>query len=198
MLKFFYSSRGSHYFLHAYASENITARLLTTRDGLPNNTVRNIMQDRKGFIWLSTLDGIARYDGYKFINYHRDPSQPVTLTDQSVRSAFEDANGFIWICGANDHIDCLDPRTGAFIDLSDNGVGNLFRYVRQVGDDVWLWGEYGAMKVSYTDGEFVKTRFGKKAGNLPSDRVNHLGIDHKGRYGLAQIMPFSLYATANR
>ncbi len=181
MLKFFLLLTGAVItFLHAYASENITARLLTTRDGLPNNTVRNIMQDRKGFIWLSTLDGIARYDGYKFINYHRDPSQPVTLTDQSVRSAFEDANGFIWICGANDHIDCLDPRTGAFIDLSDNGVGNLFRYVRQVGDDVWLWGEYGAMKVSYTDGEFVKTRFGKKAGNLPSDRVNHLGIDHKG------------------
>lgn len=167
-----------------YADENITARLLTTRDGLPNNTVRDIMQDRKGYIWLSTLDGIARYDGYNFVKFRRDPSQPITLTDQSVRSAFEDKNGFIWIHGANDHVSCLDPRRGAFVDYTGKGMHGDYRYTRELDDCMWLWGEKGALQVRYEDGDFSATAFSKDAGNLPSNTVDNFGIDHQGNVWL--------------
>jgi len=172
-------------FIGCFASENIESRLLTTRDGLPNNTVRHIMQDSKGYIWLCTLDGITRYDGYKFINYHRDPSRAITLTDQSVRSSFEDKDGFIWIHGANDHISCLDPQKGIFVDFTGTGNSGDYRYAREHNGSVWLWGENGALRVTCNNGKFSATPFSKDAGNMPSNNINHFGIDHNGEVWLS-------------
>lgn len=165
------------------ASVNIQGQLLTTHEGLPNNTVRHIMQDKEGYLWFSTLDGIARYDGYNFITYRRDAASPLTLTDQSVRSTYEDSNKFIWINGANDHVNCLDPKTGRFIDFT-GGQPAEYRYLREIGGVMWLWGEKGALSVTYTDGKLTTTPYGKKVGNLPSDNIVHLGVDHEGHVWL--------------
>ena len=47
----------------AWAQSRQTLRRLTTEDGLPSNTVRNIVQDRQGFIWFGTDGGLCRFDG---------------------------------------------------------------------------------------------------------------------------------------
>src|SRR5262245_763910 len=51
--------------LHALAA--LRFRHLTTDDGLPNNRVEAILQDSRGFMWFGTIDGLARYDGYRFV-----------------------------------------------------------------------------------------------------------------------------------
>jgi ligand-binding sensor domain-containing protein len=50
--------------LQGYASVKVHVQYLTTADGLSNNSVRYIHQDSKGFIWMSSLNGLNRYDGY--------------------------------------------------------------------------------------------------------------------------------------
>lgn len=45
-------------------------QLYTTEDGLPQNYVSSIVQDRDGFIWVATLDGLARFDGKNFIEFN--------------------------------------------------------------------------------------------------------------------------------
>ncbi len=171
--------------LEAAIRQDIRTELLTTQEGLPNNTVRHIMQGRKGYLWFSTLDGISRYDGYTFINFRRDPSLPVTLTDQGVRNISEDRNGLLWILGTNDHISCFDAKRCVFVDFTGRGDLDKYRYVREVGNHVWLWGSNGALRVGYDGTNFSPTRFGRNAGNLCSDNTSHLGVDHKGRVWLS-------------
>ena len=43
----------------------------TTVDGLPQNTVYSILQTRDGYIWFTTLDGLVRFDGVRFLIYNR-------------------------------------------------------------------------------------------------------------------------------
>ena len=66
----------------AWAQGRQTLRRLTTEDGLPSNTVRNIVQDRQGFIWLGTDKGLCRYDGVQ-VRVFRIPENGI---DQFVMS----------------------------------------------------------------------------------------------------------------
>lgn len=49
--------------------EKMPLKHLTTNDGLPQNTINKIIQDRKGFFWIGTNGGLARFDGYEFVNF---------------------------------------------------------------------------------------------------------------------------------
>ena len=49
---------------------------LTTNDGLSQGYVVDILQDRRGFMWFATRDGLNRYDGYTFVVYKHDPRRP--------------------------------------------------------------------------------------------------------------------------
>ena len=53
-------------FLNDFVSRN-----WTTADGLPGMTITAIMQDKKGYIYIGTYDGLVRFDGVEFINYSR-------------------------------------------------------------------------------------------------------------------------------
>lgn len=44
-------------------------RTIDVKDGLADNFVRDIMTDSKGYVWLSTINGVSRYDGYRFMNF---------------------------------------------------------------------------------------------------------------------------------
>ena len=54
-----------HFFPLAQANE-YTFKHITSANGLPQNYVRSVIQDSRGFMWFTTFDGIVRYDGYSF------------------------------------------------------------------------------------------------------------------------------------
>lgn len=55
--------------LDTYAAIELRSTRMRTSDGLPNNSVRYIYQDSKGFLWLATLNGLSRYDGNSFLTF---------------------------------------------------------------------------------------------------------------------------------
>lgn len=88
---------------------------LTTADGLANNTVRHIMQDSRGRIWMCTSNGVSLYDGTGFTNFHplRDKSK-ISLNDQRTKQAHE-VDGLLWIQTTKD-FSCYDLNKDCFID----------------------------------------------------------------------------------
>lgn len=79
--------------LSAQNSPKWYAKNLTTEDGLPSSTVYHVYQDSKGFIWISTDKGVAKYNGYDFECFSNEDG----LTDNDVFTAMEDPNtGYIW------------------------------------------------------------------------------------------------------
>ena len=70
---------------------------LSLEQGLSQSTVMDVRQDRTGYIWLATEDGLNRYDGVSFKAYTYDPAEPASLPSSFVWAVAEDAAGNMWV-----------------------------------------------------------------------------------------------------
>ncbi|AQG78361.1 hybrid sensor histidine kinase/response regulator [Spirosoma montaniterrae] len=84
---------------------------LTVRNGLPQGFIKSLIQDRRGFVWLATRDGLCRYDGVRFRIYNYDARQPRSLSFSSIYEIREDPKGRLWLRTENNNIDRFDPVT---------------------------------------------------------------------------------------
>jgi ligand-binding sensor domain-containing protein/two-component sensor histidine kinase len=75
----------------------------TVEEGLVANPVRRIYQDSKGFIWIATMEGLSKYDGYKFTNYNTANG----LSHNMVNDVYESADGKLYVAENNGTIDIL-------------------------------------------------------------------------------------------
>ena len=81
--------------------------------GLSNNSVRCILQDRQGFIWIGTYDGLNRYDGSEFKVFRNRPDDSTSLPHNYIYSIHEDGRQQFWV-GTGQGIAQLDRTTGIF------------------------------------------------------------------------------------
>ena len=66
-------------------------------DGLPSSSVNAIAQDSRGYLWLATDDGLARYDGVGFRVWRHDPADPGSLPGNLVQALHVDAQDRVWV-----------------------------------------------------------------------------------------------------
>src|SRR4051812_1706960 len=81
--------------------------------GLQSNVINAMLQDKKGYMWFGTADGLCRYDGYTFKTFRRIKGDSNSLPENNVLKLAEDNDGKIWI-GMLDNISSYDPATGIF------------------------------------------------------------------------------------
>src|SRR5262245_1157212 len=67
----------------------------TAESGLPQNTVRDISQTRDGYLWVATMDGLARFDGVRFTVFNKANSPG--LSSNRILALYEDHQGDLWI-----------------------------------------------------------------------------------------------------
>ncbi len=81
-------------FLNSYGKVNYHFQHYTIEDGLPQNTVHDIIKDSDGWVWFATGNGLARFDGYRFDVYHKPdlPSNLVNAVVESKRQLYLDRN----------------------------------------------------------------------------------------------------------
>lgn len=82
--------------------------------GFYSRMVRCFLKDEKGFVWIGTSDGLYRYDGYTFRNYHKQANDTSSLPDNNVIQLSAGKDGRIWIGMAKGGVSCFDPATGKF------------------------------------------------------------------------------------
>ncbi len=89
--------------------EPIRFKHISIEDGLPQSAVYCIHQDKKGFMWFGTQEGLVRYDGYNFKVYNPIPGDPTSLSDMYVNAFYEDKEGILWI-GTRNGFNRFDPK----------------------------------------------------------------------------------------
>ena len=92
-------------------------QLLTTDQGLSNNSITYIYKDSRGFIWIGTTDGLNRYDGNSFIVYRHNPLNQNSISDNFISSIIEDYEGNIWIGTQGGGLNRYDPYEEKFMAL---------------------------------------------------------------------------------
>lgn len=84
----------------------------SSRDGLPDNRVRSLFQDSRGYLWVGTMNGVARYDGYSFKKYyHRNNTS--SISGNWTFAICEDSNQNIWI-GTLNGLNFFDTKKEKF------------------------------------------------------------------------------------
>lgn len=98
----------------AAAAGRLHARMLSIADGLPHPTVYGIARDPFGFLWLGTLEGLARYDGHRFVVYRPDPTNPNAPASGQIDTLYTDRAGMLWVGTLASGLNRYDPRDEQF------------------------------------------------------------------------------------
>src|SRR6185437_9049491 len=113
-----------------------------TENNLPSSTVTSIEQTRDGYLWVGTYNGLARFDGARFVTY--DPVNHPALSQNRIQGLYLDANGTLWIAtfrgGLTSYRDGEFRREWPDQTLFDqhtilvHSTTNLVTFVTQAGD----------------------------------------------------------------
>jgi ligand-binding sensor domain-containing protein/two-component sensor histidine kinase len=143
-------------------AQKVSLRRYDVADGLANSAVKSIHQDKKGFIWIGTQEGLSRFDGYAFVNYGvRDG-----LGHPLVNDVAEDRQGRLWVATNGGGVSLLlDRQTELpkgltvnaqekFISfrVGDNPYANLVnRILFDSHDNLWCLTEFGVYRAALRD-----------------------------------------------
>lgn len=89
---------------------------LLTQPGLnlTQGMVYDILQDREGFLWFGTKDGLYRFDGYTLKAFTNDIYNSHSLSSNTIPKLFEDSRGHIWVLSENNGLDVYHKASGRF------------------------------------------------------------------------------------
>ena len=138
MKKLIYIIVGFHFFITSVNhARHLEFQHLTTVHGLSDNSVLCIHQDRQGFMWFGTQNGLNQYDGYRYRVFQHDPSDSVSISANQVNCILEDLDGNLWIGtdvgGLNryswhfDSFKCYQNHPEDSTSLPDDFVNSLFQ-----------------------------------------------------------------------
>ncbi|HWT15912.1 MAG TPA: two-component regulator propeller domain-containing protein [Patescibacteria group bacterium] len=94
--------------------ESVRFRSISVDQGLSQPTVRTILQDRRGFVWIGTLDGLNRSDGNRIRVFRHRTGDANSLSDNHVSALIEDSDGRLWIGTGGGGVNRYDPERDRF------------------------------------------------------------------------------------
>lgn len=157
---------------------------LKLEDGLSQLSVLKIHQDKSGFMWFATRNGLNRYDGNSFVVYKHHNGDSLSLSSNHVTALAEDDRGNLWV-GTINGLNRLDLSINrifsynamtAYSQSPINGVWISSLYVDS-RKRFWVGTNKGLFLYSYEDGSFTLIDMG---GELPVDQIMAIGEDHNG------------------
>ena len=181
---------GIHLFLYQVSSaQEIRFEHLTTKDGLLSNNVQSIVQDRLGFVWLATYEGLYRYDGYNLTSYRHESFDSTSISDNLINFVHEDPSGILWIGTWGNGLDRFDPVSGVFQNFnhSPNDSTSLSNYtVNSIVSDeqghLWVATEKGLNRLDTKTNQIQQYYFDPNDSlSLSHNVINDLFIDSSNR-----------------
>ena len=92
---------------------------LTSTHGISQSEIYTFLEDKRGFMWFGTVDGLNRYDGYNIEIFNTNINSPNSLSNNTIRGLVEDELGRIWI-GTDDGLNLYDPGTELIYQVNTN------------------------------------------------------------------------------
>ncbi|OXA76453.1 Two component regulator propeller [Flavobacterium aquidurense] len=114
---------------------------ISTSDGLSQNSVIAIHQDKFGQMWFGTRDGLNKYDGSRFTIFRNDITNKTSISND-ILSIEEDDSGKLWI-GTYNGLNCYDPVSNTFKrylnDKTNHTINsNTIWCIKKIGDEMWF------------------------------------------------------------
>ena len=124
---------------------------LGAAEGLSQGMIYDLLQDRQGFMWFATKDGLNRYDGYSFEVFQNKPFDRFSISDNEVLALLEDHLGRIWVGTLGNGLSVLDPTSGKFYHLTNLLSQNVFCLTQTPDGLIWVGTAKGVNSVRIPD-----------------------------------------------
>jgi ligand-binding sensor domain-containing protein len=82
---------------NAQLPSKIIFNRLTKKEGLASNSIFQTLQDRQGFLWIATENGLQRYDGHHFLSFHYIPGDTLSIPDDRINKLHIDNRNRLWV-----------------------------------------------------------------------------------------------------
>ncbi|MDR1937922.1 MAG: response regulator [Tannerellaceae bacterium] len=113
-------------------------QVLSTINGLPTNGVRQVYQDKEGYIWIATIDGLCRYDAYQLKTYKTNLYTPSLLSSNWVNTVAEDGEHRLWI-GTDNGLNILNKINGEIRRVEPHKLrSNTIQCILTSRSGVWI------------------------------------------------------------
>ncbi len=141
-------------------------RVWQTDEGLPQNTVNNIIQTRDGYLWIATDGGLARFDGIQFKVFNRRNTPQ--LHSNQINKLYQDSHGTLWI-GTADGLTSYDGTDWSILTIQ-NGLpsDNIFSIYEDRSGALWVLTANGLAKDKQGIVSSITTKDGLTGGNIVS------------------------------
>ncbi|MCD9016713.1 hybrid sensor histidine kinase/response regulator [Parachryseolinea silvisoli] len=190
--------------VHAIHAQKLVFKYknMSSTQGLSVNNATCVLQDRKGFIWIGTRDGLNKYDGYTFTIYRRNHEDSTSIGGNFILSVKEDQQGNLWIGTYDGGLSKYEWKSDKFIryvnnpqnpnSLSHNSVQSV---LVDKQDNLWIGTKGGLDLLDTKKNQFIHYQHhsgdpGSLAHNdvyaLLEDKTDHLWVG-TGKGGLDQF-----------
>lgn len=154
----------------------------TVADGLPNNHINDVHQDKYGRLWVATSNGVCRYDGASFIHFNQDNP----LSNNAVKTIYEDSDGNIWLGTVRKGVCVFSGTTTKFLTIQDGLLSDIVNAItKDKTGKVWIGTAEGLCVydgkkfTNYTTltgllGNYITSLYTDKAGNVWIGTLNGL------------------------
>ncbi len=158
---------------------------ITSNNGLSHNTIRCIIQDKTGFLWFGSLNGLNRYDGIQIKTFVPEAQNPNSLSSGKIKELHLDSYGHIWVRTYSDIIHCYDPLIDNFVQLYTKKSDQYLRYNLYYEDNqknVWLGSvSSGCVRFSFKNGDIEVIHYNATSAvnQILSNTVNYIFQDSR-------------------
>jgi ligand-binding sensor domain-containing protein len=172
---------------------DVTFQQIFLQHGLSQSIVKCILQDRKGFMYFGTEDGLNRYDGYKFLVYRYNPEDTNSISYNDINCLYEDNTGIIWIGTFNAGLNRFDMSKKSirrFLQDGNNSNSlshnNIICICEDKSGNLWIGTDNGLNRLNLKDKENKYFDFKKyfyepeNSKSINSNSINSLFTDREG------------------
>ncbi|WP_320019615.1 two-component regulator propeller domain-containing protein [Labilibaculum manganireducens] len=161
------------------SQNNIRVNQLPILDQLPSNSVYRVFQDKEGYMWFGTQDGLCRYDGYRMKIFRSDLNNPNLLSSNQISAISEDFNGNIWIA-TDEGLNLLDENSYKIIPHPDTSLRKKSIQTILTSSDSTIWVGYSNIIKRYNPDFTIRDTYINNPDDpntIPNTIVNYIFED---------------------
>ncbi len=176
------------YCVLAIEQQGVLFRKLSIEQGLSQSSVNAVIQDKEGYIWLGTQDGLNKYDGISFTIYNYRKQDSASLSNPHIRTLFECTDNFIWIGTESGGLNRFNKLTGKFQSFQNdrnNASSISHNNVRSILEDdsknIWVATFGGGLNIFNKSTNSFKRITGKTSDGIDVSelRIESMLLDNK-------------------
>jgi ligand-binding sensor domain-containing protein len=168
--------------------------------GDPSGNVLAMTQDKQGYVWFGTSNGLFRYDGFQYSTYRNQPLNPNSISSNYIECLTTDKEGYIWIGHflLNGGLDRLDPATGVATHFRHNpndkyslGSDSVTAIIQGKDGAIWVGTNVGLDRLDTKTNQFFHYQYhADDPGSLSFNQVRTIYEDKEGTIWVGTGNPF--------